>query len=173
MYVLPPVAWFRWQLAQLESSAGPLARGSTVDVPIWKSASANIWLSGLGPIAHTEAVYVPGASAAMGLRVYATVPSGWIVMFAFGTPPSASGLRPCAMNGPAGWKFSRLYAVTVCRGDRGPTTKKSAVEPRLAGETVCPQASAKVMVTTGRSPTRKKLPFVGVETATVVVRPPG
>src|SRR5262245_12984012 len=107
MYVLPPVARFRWQLAQLESSAGPLAYGSTVDVPIWNSARANIWLSGLGPIAQTEAVYVPNASVVMGLRVYTTVPSGWIVMFAFGSPPSASGFRPWAVKG-AGVRFRSL-----------------------------------------------------------------
>jgi hypothetical protein len=47
---------FRWQLAQLESSAGPLAYGSTVAVPIWKSLRTNIWLSGSGPLAQTEAV---------------------------------------------------------------------------------------------------------------------
>src|SRR5215471_3753956 len=90
-------------------------------------------------------------------------------MFVLGRPPSASGLRPWAVNG-AGEKFRSLYAVTVWRGDRGPTTKKSAVEPRLAGETG-PQESAKVMVTTGRSPATKNEPFVGLETATVAVRP--
>src|SRR5215469_9296903 len=93
-------------------------------------------------------------------------------MFAFGSPPSASGLRLCAEKG-AGVKFSSLYAVTVCSGARGPTTKKSAIEPRLAGGTVCPHGLVKVIVTTGRSPTRKKAPFTGLDTATAALRPPG
>src|SRR5215469_16064513 len=95
-----------------------------------------------------------------------------MVMFAFGRPPSGSGLRPCAVKG-AGVRFSSLYAVTVCSGDLGPTTKKSAVEPRLEGGTVCPHAFVKVMVTTGRSPARKKAPFTGLETATAALSPPG
>src|SRR5215472_14660067 len=91
-------------------------------------------------------------------------------MFVLGRPPSASGLRLWAVNG-AGVRFRRLYAVTVWSGERGPTTKKSAVEPRLAGGTVLPQASAKVIVTTGRSPVTKKLPFTGLDTATVELIP--
>src|SRR6185436_6958882 len=61
----------------------------------------------------------------------------------------------------------------VCSGDRGPTTKTSSLEPRLEVGTVCPQAFVKVMVTTGRSPVTKKLPFTGLETATVTLSPPG
>jgi hypothetical protein len=71
-----------------------------------------------------------------------------MVMFAFGRPPSGRGLRPCAVKG-AGVKFRSLYAVTVWTGDRGPTTKKSAVDPRAEGGTVCPHAFVNVMVTTG------------------------
>jgi hypothetical protein len=94
-------------------------------------------------------------------------------MFALGVPPSASGLRPWALKGPGAPpsgsnEFRSLYAVTVWRGERGPTTKKSAMEPRLAGGTF-PQGLAKVMVTTGRSPATKKLPFVGLETATAAL----
>src|SRR5215813_7419068 len=95
-----------------------------------------------------------------------------MVMFAFGRPPSGSGLRLWAAKG-AGVKFRSLYAVTVCSGDLGPTTKKSAVEPRLEGGTVCPHTFVKVMVTTGRSPARKKAPFTGLETATAALSPPG
>src|SRR5215468_12193824 len=100
------------------------------------------------------------------------VPSAWTLMFAFGRPPSASGLRLCAAKG-AGVKFSSLYAVTVCSGDRGPTTKKSAVVPRLDGGTGCPQGLVKTIVTTGWSPTRKNAPLTGVDTVTEALRPPG
>src|SRR5690348_7843012 len=93
-------------------------------------------------------------------------------MFAFGSPPSGNGLRLWAAKG-AGVKFRSLYAVTVCSGDLGPTTKKSAVDPRLSGGTVCPHGFVKVIVTTGRSPTRKKAPFTGLDTATAALRPPG
>src|SRR5215470_3341001 len=95
-----------------------------------------------------------------------------MVMFAFGRPPSGSGLRLCAAKG-AGVKFRSLYAVTVCSDDLGPTTKKSAVEPRLEGGTICPHTFVKVMVTTGRSPARKKAPFTGLETVTAALSPPG
>ena len=91
-------------------------------------------------------------------------------MFGFGVPPSASGLRPWAVKG-AGVRFRSLYAVTVASGARGPTTKKSAVEPRLAGGTV-PQPLEKVMVTTGFSPAVKNWPLVGVETLRAAVTTP-
>src|SRR5215470_9062115 len=100
------------------------------------------------------------------------VPSAWTAMFAFGRPPSGSGLRLCAAKG-AGVKFRRLYAVTVCSGDLGPTTKKSAVDPRLDGGTGCPHGLVKTIVTTGWSPTRKNAPFTGVDTVTEALRPPG